>query len=252
MTTDSKMKPTVQGVGFAGIGQYSRLTDIVAYKTWANMINRCYNPTTHSYKPTYADCRVSKKWHNFQNFARWYYKNYPQDGKKYQLDKDKIKPGNKVYSPENCCFISQTENTQLSCQKSFVLYDAKGRRVKSKNISKFCEKRGLSKSSIGNLLLGKIEQHKGWTVNNNLQEVLDKREKELRKAKLARLKKVEKKKAEHREKLASRTKVYKSPNGKKVVVNNCAQFCRDNDLHDNTMRLIHTGKVKTHRGWSKW
>jgi len=102
------LHPSISGVGFLGAGDYSTSHKNLAKITWASMILRCYSGRVVAY----VDCEVCEEWHNFQNFAKGYYKNYPKDPKiVFELDKDiKIK-GNKVYSPDTCCFVPQVINS---------------------------------------------------------------------------------------------------------------------------------------------
>lgn len=74
------------------------------------MLQRCYDPKLHLRHPTYKECNVIEEWHNFQNFASWFEKNYI-DG--YQIDKDLLVEGNKIYSPETCCFVPKEINLIL-------------------------------------------------------------------------------------------------------------------------------------------
>lgn len=80
------------------------------YSAWKNMLQRCYDPKWHAKHPTYIGCTVRHEWLDFQTFAQWYEDNYPQDGDRYQLDKDLKVLGNKVYSPEACLFVSSVVN----------------------------------------------------------------------------------------------------------------------------------------------
>lgn len=100
------------GVGYFGEGPYeicvigsgdmNKCGDV-----WADMIRRCYKPYSMKKFITYKDCSVCDEWHNFQNFAEWFYANY-KDG--MQIDKDLLKHGNKIYCPECCCFVPQEIN----------------------------------------------------------------------------------------------------------------------------------------------
>lgn len=105
----NKNHPSVFGVGYLGEGIYgSRLKGktIKAYCTWQGMLQRCYCPKTQEKQTTYIGCTVDERWHNFQNFANWYYENWkPWADTSWQLDKDILKKGNKIYSPETCCFV---------------------------------------------------------------------------------------------------------------------------------------------------
>ena len=89
------------------------------YVRWAHMVKRCYSSVYHKKYPTYIDCTVCDEWLLFSTFKSWMEK---QDWKGKQLDKDIIKPNNKVYSPSTCAFVSAKEN--------HILCDAKGIRGK--------------------------------------------------------------------------------------------------------------------------
>ena len=79
------------------------------------MIERCYNPYELNKKPTYIDCYVCEEWHNFQNFAEWYYKNiYNCNNERMHLDKDILIKGNKIYSPKTCCIVPQRINVMFT------------------------------------------------------------------------------------------------------------------------------------------
>jgi hypothetical protein len=80
------------------------------YRAWSGMIKRCYSKETQKRQPTYVGCSVCGEWLTFSNFKIWM-KDQEWEGK--QLDKDLIKPGNKVYSPENCMFVSKSFNTLM-------------------------------------------------------------------------------------------------------------------------------------------
>lgn len=83
----------------------------LAHDTWGNMLWRCYDSNFHTKQPTYKDCSVCEEWLLFSNFKKWFDENYVAG---YQLDKDILVKGNKVYSPDTCCFIPQRLNTILT------------------------------------------------------------------------------------------------------------------------------------------
>lgn len=58
-------------------------------------------------KPTYEGCTVCDEWLYFSNFKKWFDENYIEG---FQLDKDIIIRGNKVYSPQTCCFVPKEIN----------------------------------------------------------------------------------------------------------------------------------------------
>ena len=102
---------SVYNIGYLGIGDYSKKTDLKAYEVWNHMIQRCYSTKCQIKQPTYTDCIVCEEWLCFQTFANWYYENYYEiEGKKMQLDKDILVKGNNIYSPDTCVFVSQNIN----------------------------------------------------------------------------------------------------------------------------------------------
>lgn len=106
---------TVYGVGYLGEGKYKTRGEdgkkTRTYKAWKNMLQRCYDPYFLNKEMTYIDCYVCEEWHNFQNFAKWFYENYYEiPNQRMHLDKDILIKGNKVYSPETCVFVPNRIN----------------------------------------------------------------------------------------------------------------------------------------------
>lgn len=85
-----------------------RSQPIPSYRRWQNMLNRCYNKSELIRFPTYQGCSVCNEWLRFSKFHDWYNSQYKEEG--WHLDKDIILPGNKVYSPETCVFVSSRLN----------------------------------------------------------------------------------------------------------------------------------------------
>lgn len=106
--------PSVHEVGYLGEGKYkSKINREKAeeYTSWCNMLGRCYNKKEVLKYPTYKDVTVCEEWHNFQNFAGWFEENWkPWMDSSWQLDKDILVKGNKMYSPKTCCFVPQEIN----------------------------------------------------------------------------------------------------------------------------------------------
>lgn len=90
-----------------------------AYSVWYSMIRRCYSYIYQKNKPTYEGCTVCDEWLYFSNFKKWFDENYIEG---FQLDKDIIIRGNKVYSPETCCFVPKEINIIFQ-NKSKRIYD---------------------------------------------------------------------------------------------------------------------------------
>lgn len=85
------------------------------YSSWAAMITRCYSDNHKKRCPTYKGCTVAEEWHLFSNFRAWMIK---QDWYGKQLDKDILVPGNKIYSPATCIFVSPFINSLLGDSKA--------------------------------------------------------------------------------------------------------------------------------------
>ena len=113
---------SIDGVGYIGYGKYSS-KDKIPHKLWKSVINRVYSTKSALQKPTYKDVTVCEEWHCFQNFAEWWYEKHELHMENWQLDKDIIVKGNKIYSPQTCCFVPKKINTLLvKCDKVRSFY----------------------------------------------------------------------------------------------------------------------------------
>ena len=104
--------PSVCGVGCLGEGPHRSMVSYRAtkpYVHWLAMMHRCYLPAAQARKPSYVGCVVAPEWHNFQNFAQWFETTYP--GGDYQLDKDTLVAGNRVYGPTTCVWLTPSDNS---------------------------------------------------------------------------------------------------------------------------------------------
>ena len=114
--TLSSNKKLLQGIGTndADYAVTARVNGVRTmcpyYRTWHNMIHRCYNPNYKRVNITYEDCTVYKAWHLFSTFSEWM---CGQDWKGKVLDKDLLIRGNKIYSPDTCLFLKQAINSLL-------------------------------------------------------------------------------------------------------------------------------------------
>jgi hypothetical protein len=99
-------KRFVQGVGYNS--RNLRICDenykaLNSYEKWRSMLNRCFNSSFKIRNPSYLDCRISDDWLDYCNFLDWYDQQYYENG--WQLDKDILFKGNKLYSEENCILV---------------------------------------------------------------------------------------------------------------------------------------------------
>lgn len=108
-------KPKVFGKGY--IGELSKGTNIdkKCYQLWRGMLSRCYEERYHLEQPTYIGCSVCDEWLNITNFKKWFDENYVEG---WQIDKDILYKGNKVYSPQTCCFVPGIINSTFTKSNS--------------------------------------------------------------------------------------------------------------------------------------
>jgi hypothetical protein len=98
---------SVYEVGYFGIGKYSYKTHRKIYDIWSKILQRCYDLKCQEKYPTYKGCLVDEKWHNFQVFAEWYETKCKEN---FDLDKDILFKGNKIYSSTTCTFVPHEIN----------------------------------------------------------------------------------------------------------------------------------------------
>ena len=108
--------PSVCGIGIVGtkypVSEGGVLTK--EYMLWCSMLQRCYSNTSKKKNPTYEGCEVSDKFKSYEYFYEWCNKQvgFNMDG--FELDKDLLVKGNKVYSEDSCVFIHKNINLLLT------------------------------------------------------------------------------------------------------------------------------------------
>lgn len=168
-----RFKPTIAGVGYLGeqVEEYNRKL----YKTWSNMINRCYKKSHNSYY-LYGKkgITVEKSWHNYNNFyyeakeLEGWNRNKFKNGKIF-LDKDKkqfnIPISERIYSKKTCCWLSRKEQNRLTeNQKKFKAISPTGKIYYAYYQIDFANKfKELNPKRISDVLNGKLNTYKGWT-----------------------------------------------------------------------------------------
>ena len=107
--------PSVYGVGVLGTKYSSRVNgrNIKEYDLWYSMLRRCYSDNSKKKHPTYEGCEVSDKFKSYEYFYEWCHSQigFGVDG--FELDKDLLIKGNKVYNEDSCVFIPQEINLVL-------------------------------------------------------------------------------------------------------------------------------------------
>ena len=131
------------------------------YRTWKNMLDRCYSVKYQNKQPTYIGCTVSKEWLTFSNFRSWM---MTQDWQDKQLDKDMLFEGNKVYSKETCVFVSGMVNnftTDRGNDRGEFLIGVCWDKEKEKFVSK-CRNPFTKKQEYLGLFTSEQEAHQAW------------------------------------------------------------------------------------------
>ena len=104
-----------------GINDYPHSTKNVGrdttYIRWCGMLMRCYDDNFKKTRPTYEEATVCEEWLTFSKFDDWC-KNQNHIG--MHMDKDLIKEGNTVYSPDTVCFIPPELNAFFTDRKRFT------------------------------------------------------------------------------------------------------------------------------------
>ena len=111
-----KLKPTVFGVGITG-DVPNKITDgdvFKEYKVWSKMLQRCYDVKLHERYNTYIGCSVSDNFRYFQYFKEWCNNQVGFDQPNFELDKDLLMKGNKIYSEDTCLFLPHQINSTLT------------------------------------------------------------------------------------------------------------------------------------------
>ena len=108
--------PLVYGVGILGIKYPSKVNgrNTKEYDLWHCMLQRCYNDAYKKKYPTYKGCKCSDNFKSYEYFYEWCQKQVGFGVADFELDKDLLMKGNKVYSENICVFIPKEINSLLT------------------------------------------------------------------------------------------------------------------------------------------
>ena len=110
-----RLSPSVCGVGVLGTKCPTKISGVRTkeYALWCSMLERCYSDVYKNKYPTYEGCEVSDKFKSYEYFYEWCQNQigFGVDG--FELDKDLLIKGNKVYNESTCIFIPQEINSLL-------------------------------------------------------------------------------------------------------------------------------------------
>lgn len=107
--------PSVYGIGIVGTKYPVSVNSVQTkeYELWNGMLERCCSDKLKKRRPTYRGCKVSDNFKSYEYFYEWCHSQIGFDNQGWQLDKDLLIKGNKVYSESTCVFIPQEINKVL-------------------------------------------------------------------------------------------------------------------------------------------
>ena len=107
--------PSVFGVGIVGTKYLIKVNGVITkeYVLWKGMLQRCYSDTYKKKYTTYEGCEASENFKSFEYFYEWCHRQVGFNNKDWQLDKDLLIKGNKVYSEDSCVFLPREINQLL-------------------------------------------------------------------------------------------------------------------------------------------
>ena len=108
--------PSVYGVGIVGAKYQSKVSGVLTkeYDLWKSMLQRCYSDAIKKRCPAYEGCEVSDNFKSYEYFYEWCHKQIGFGVSGFELDKDLLVKGNKVYNENVCVFIPQDINLLLT------------------------------------------------------------------------------------------------------------------------------------------
>ena len=111
--------PSVFGVGILGTKYPISVNNVQTkeYVLWCHMLRRCYSDNFKKKNQTYEGCKCSENFKSYEYFYEWCNKQLGfgngGNGNQFQLDKDLLIKGNKVYSEDSCIFLPREINQLL-------------------------------------------------------------------------------------------------------------------------------------------
>ena len=108
--------PSVYSVGITGTKYPSRINGVLTreYRLWMDMLRRCYSDGFRKKNPTYKDCEVSDNFKSYEYFYEWCNEQIGFGVEGFELDKDLLIKGNKIYNENTCIFIPSEINLVLT------------------------------------------------------------------------------------------------------------------------------------------
>ena len=107
---------SVYGIGVSGTKYPPTISgrNTKEYVLWKSMLQRCYSDAYQKKQPTYEGCEVSDNFKSYEYFHEWCNKQIGFGVNGFELDKDLLIKGNKLYSEDSCVFIPADVNLVLT------------------------------------------------------------------------------------------------------------------------------------------
>ena len=108
--------PSVCGVGIVGTKYPPTISgrNTKEYDLWKSMVRRCYSDDFKNKHPTYKGCEASENFLHYEYFYEWCNEQIGFGADGFELDKDLLTKGNKIYSEDSCVFIPADVNLLLT------------------------------------------------------------------------------------------------------------------------------------------
>ena len=107
------LHPSIYGKGVLGEGFKQSESQSYSFQLWKNMLKRCYSEVSFKKSPSYEQCLTSETFNHYQQFKTWCNQQLGFGNTGWELDKDILVKGNKIYSEDTCCFVPKEINLLL-------------------------------------------------------------------------------------------------------------------------------------------
>lgn len=172
--------PTTFGVGYLGDGDRISANNTRQARIWHGMLTRCYGDDV-KYR-SYLDCTVSDNFKNLGYFCNWCLKQVGFNEKGFELDKDLLSKGRKIYSEDTCVFIPKEMNLFLASSKSvrgeFVIgvsFDKASQKFKVASTSWCNDRKGYSSEWEAFMVFKKAKEAHAKKLANKYKDKVDPR-----------------------------------------------------------------------------
>lgn len=187
---------TVCGIGYIGVGKYSRKTHPKQYEHWKNAFKRCYCETEYARNQwsAYDKVDIGSNMHCFQDYCKWDEDNYYEvPGEKMVLDKDLLAPisyviskdlntGETIYSKRrnnydlnNICYLPESINLAIREANKVKLFkesldEEEFKALNERKVKKVRELANKYKQYLPEYIFNKLMD---WELTDNLQDLFD-------------------------------------------------------------------------------